>query len=64
MTEWEIWACAHKLRQRYGEDAQVHAALRMDAMFKADDREGYWVWSQILAAISKLGPPDPDATMH
>lgn len=65
MTDWEIWACANEMRKQFGDDAPVQAAVRVDAMLEAEDREGYWVWVQILTRICKLGPdPDPNATRH
>ena len=51
MTDWELWACANQLRKQHGNDA-----------LEADDREGYWVWCEILTRISKLGPVVPEGT--
>jgi hypothetical protein len=62
MTDWELWACANQLRKQHGNDALEVAAKRLDAMLEADDREGYWVWCQILTRISKLGPVVPEGT--
>ena len=65
MTDWELWACANEMRRQFGNDAQIEAAKRCDAMFEADDRQGYATWAQILTYISKLGPVvDPHATKH
>jgi len=65
MTDWELWACANQLRKQHGNDALEVAAKRLDAMLEADDRDGYWVWCQILTRISKLGPVVPeDTTAH
>jgi hypothetical protein len=62
MTDWELWACANQLRNQHGNDALEVAANRLDAMLEADDREGYWVWCQILTRISKLGSVVPLGT--
>ena len=62
MSDWELWACANQLRRQHGNDALEVAGKRLDAMLEADDREGYWVWCQILTRISKLGPVVPEGT--
>jgi hypothetical protein len=65
MTDWELWAVVNKMRNQHGDDALTVAALRLDAMLEADDREGYGVWAQIMTYIAKLGPEhDPSATCH
>lgn len=66
MTDWELWACAAELRERYGEmDASIHAAQRADAMLEADDGAGYRVWITIMVYVAKLGRTvEPGATRH
>jgi len=65
VTDWEIWACAAEMRKQHGDDAPVQAAMRIDAMFEADERDGYWTWCQILTRITTLGPAtDANATKH
>ena len=65
MTDWEIWACAAEMRKQHGNDAPVHAAMRVDAMREAKDRAGHWLWCRILTRITSLGPTtDAQATTH
>ena len=52
----------NQLRKQHGNDALEVAGKRLDAMLEADDREGYWVWCQILTRISKLGPVVTEGT--
>ena len=56
MTDWELWACAHKLREQHGNDAHIFAGMRCDELMEQGDMQGYGVWCQILTRISILGP--------
>ncbi|MFZ4745860.1 MAG: DUF6961 family protein [Sphingomonas sp.] len=62
MTDWELWACAHQMRKQHGNEALTKAAERLDALYEADDREGYGIWCQIVTRIAKLGPMIEDGT--
>ena len=67
VTDWEIWACAAKLRADYGDlDGSIRAAMRADAMLEKGDVEGYGVWIRIMGCIPKLGAlaRDDDDTLH
>ncbi len=65
MNGWEIRECADQMLAQFGEDAQIEVAMRVEAMQKADDRAGHWVWARILIRLSFLGPlGDINGTMH
>ena len=66
MAEWEIWACAAKLRAEHGDlDGSVQAAMRADALLEAGDIEGYGVWIRIMGCIPKLAKLErDDETLH
>lgn len=60
VEEIEIYRAAHQLVKRYGEDAELEAAQRADAMLEAGDLEGQRVWQRILKAIDELQRDKPD----
>ena len=46
VEEIEVWRAANQLVERYGEDAELEAAMRADAMIEAGDVEGQRVWNR------------------
>lgn len=54
MTRWEIRACADRIREQFGADAQIEVTKRVEAMRAADDRAGHWLWARILIRLSLL----------
>ncbi len=60
ITDLEIWRAANQLIQRYGEDAEIEAAMRADAMLEAGDIDGQRVWQRILKAVDELQRNKPD----
>ncbi len=38
----------------HGEDAQIEAAMRADAMLDKGDLDGYGVWRRILRTVEEL----------
>lgn len=56
ISDKELWQCARQQLDQHGDDAMVVAALKMDAMFAANDRAGYATWAGIALRIAKLGP--------
>lgn len=66
MTEWEIWACATKLRADHGDlDGSIQAAMRADDLLEAGDIDGYGVWIRIMGCIAKLSKLErDDETLH
>ena len=66
VTDWEIWACAAKLRAEHGDlDGSIKAAMRADALLEAGDVEGYGVWIRIMGCIPKLAKLERnDETLH
>lgn len=66
MTEWEIWACAAKVRADYGDmGGSLHAAVRAADLEAAGDLEGYVVWLRIMACLAQLAKVErDDETLH
>ncbi len=48
IPDLDIYRSANLLVKRYGEDAELEAASRVDAMIKAGDPEGLAVWKRIF----------------
>lgn len=51
LSERELWACAQKVIDRHGPDAEFHAAQRADELLENGDIDGQRVWKAILARI-------------
>jgi len=49
--ERELWACAKKMIDGHGEDAEVRASMRADELLAAGDVDGQRVWKAILARV-------------
>jgi hypothetical protein len=54
ISDRDIYRSAQVLVNRYGEDAGVEAAERLDAMLEAGDPDGAAVWKRILRAVDEL----------
>ena len=54
MDELDIYRCAKLLLDQHGRDAELHAAMRADALDAAGDEAGRRAWRCILAAIDEL----------
>jgi hypothetical protein len=54
ISEWELWACANEMIRQHGNDAAIHAAMRLDALFEKGDQAGVVTWRLILARINEL----------
>ncbi|WP_244552375.1 hypothetical protein [Allosphingosinicella indica] len=60
LSDWELWACAHHMVERHGEDALCQAAQRADALLNRGDTGGYRTWCNIMAKAEELlAPPGP-----
>lgn len=51
ISDWELWACARKIIDRHGTEAELHAAQRADELLEAGDIDGQRVWKAIVARI-------------
>ncbi len=60
ITDLEIFRAANQLVKRYGQDAELEAAMRADAMLEAGDIEGQRVWKRILKAVDELQRDKPN----
>jgi hypothetical protein len=53
-SELDIYRSAQAIIKQHGEGAEVHAAMRADALLEAGDLECQRVWLRIIAAIEEL----------
>ena len=54
LSEWELWACANRVLQTYGDNAALHAAEQIGALVLEGDAEGVRTWQAIAARIAQL----------
>ena len=54
VADIEVYRSAQVLIREHGEDADLEAAIRADAMLAKGDLEGPAVWKHILAAIEQI----------
>lgn len=60
----DIWRAAKLLVDQHGEDAPVHAAMRVDSLSADGDIDGAAVWRRVLAATQDLLSTDPSGSIH
>jgi len=53
ISDRELWACAQKVIDMHGPDAELHAAFRADELLEAGDIDGQRVWIAILRRIEE-----------
>ena len=67
VAEIDIWRSAKLLIDRHGDEAAIHAAMRVDELLEASDLDGYTVWKRVLKAVEELldkGPPGKHDRVH
>jgi hypothetical protein len=55
MEDLDIYRSAKLYIDEFGNDAAIHAAMRIDALTEAGDVQGVAVWKRVLRAIEELG---------
>ena len=61
MIPADIWRSANEMIRLFGEDAQLRAASRADALLAEGDVQEFAVWKQIANAIGDLQRHRPAA---
>ena len=67
VAEIDIWRSAKLLIDQHGDEAPIHAAMRVDELLEASDLDGYTVWKRVLKAVEELldkGPPGKHDRVH
>jgi hypothetical protein len=59
INDRDIWSAASLLLKRYGDDAVIQAAQRLDELFAEGDHDGCAIWKRILEAVSELSRTEP-----
>jgi hypothetical protein len=59
LSEREIYLAAQAMIRRYGDEADVQAAIRADELMAAGDMEGQRTWLRIVQAIETLRKDAP-----
>jgi len=68
VPEIDIWRTAPLLIRQHGEDAEIVAAQRVDALWQREDYEGHAIWLRVKRALVELqvaaprisSPVEPD----
>ena len=67
VAEIDIWRSAELLIGQHGDEAPIHAAMRVDELLEASDLDGYTVWKRVLKAVEELldrGSPGKHDRVH
>lgn len=64
VAEEAIIQTAKRLIEKYGEGAELEAAIEVDKFIARGDPEGERTWMRILQAIRELQSPRPGDTVH
>ncbi len=59
MDDLDAYRCAKLLLDQHGADAEIHAAMRADALNASGDSAGRQAWMRILAAVDELRRIEP-----
>ncbi len=59
ISDWELWACANLIIKQHGDQAELQAGIRADALLDKGDLEGQRVWLRILDRIRELRRLEP-----
>ncbi len=54
IPDLDIWRSAKLLVDQHGDDAPIHAAMRIDELLDKGDLDGRAVWVRILKAVEEL----------
>jgi hypothetical protein len=60
----DIYRSAKLLIDQHGDEADIEAAMKADAMLEAGDIDGQRVWMRILDVIRELQKTKPDGSVH
>ena len=66
-SDLDIYRAATLLIKQHGDEAAIHAAMRVDEQLDKGDTEGRAVWLKVLKAVEELldnRPPGTGAKVH
>jgi len=59
LEEIDIWRAAEQMRNMFGADAAIRAAMRADHLMDQGHIEGFEIWKRVAAAINELERKTP-----
>lgn len=60
----DIYRAANFRFQQHGEEAAIHAAMKVDEMLEAGDMDGQAVWLRVGKAIEELQATELEGPVH
>ncbi len=54
ITDLDIYRTAKLLVDKHGDEAPIHAAMKVDAMLDKGDMDGRAVWLRVVRAVEEL----------
>jgi len=64
VNDINIWRSAKLLVERYGDEAPIHAAMRVDELLDEGDVDGRTVWLRVVRAFEELLNKQPQGVVH
>jgi hypothetical protein len=64
IPEVDIWRVAKLMLQRYGDQAEVESAIRMQELAFNGDSAGAAIWRRIIDAIGQIVNMPPPGPVH
>ena len=67
ITDLDTYRAGNLLIRQHGNEAPIHAAMRVDELLETSDLDGYTVWKRVLKAVEELldkGPPGKHDRVH
>ena len=64
IPEIDIWRVANLMLKRYGDEADIESAIRVEDLADSGDWAGEAVWRRIIDAIGQLENTTPPGPLH
>jgi len=64
IPEIDIWGAATLMLKRYGANAEIESAMRVDELAAEGDLDGAAVWHRIMHAVAELVNMTPSGPVN
>jgi hypothetical protein len=64
IPEIDIWRAANLMLKRYGANAEIESAMRVDELSAEGDLDGAAVWRRIMQAVAELTNTTPTGLVN
>jgi hypothetical protein len=64
IPEIDIWRTANLMLKRYGANAEIESAVRVDELAAEGDLDGAAVWRRIMHAVAELANTTPSGPVN